>query len=113
MLCETDLVKVGVSLSDGAVALFDASDYMKYHTERDLRFSEYDESLAYKAIPGFLTVSSIRPVICPSVGDGESACYLCICVDQDGSEYHIYVNAVTGEQEAILLPDEIMTMDPF
>ena len=113
VLCETDLVKVGVSLSDGAVALFDASDYMRYHTERDLRFSEYDESLAYKAIPDFLTVSSIRPVICPSVGDGESACYLCKCVDQDGAEYHIYVNAVTGEQEAILLQDEIMTMDSF
>lgn len=113
VLCETDLVKVGVSLSDGSVVGFDASDYMQYHTERDLRFSEFDGSLAYNAIPEFLTLSSIRPVICPSVGDGESACYLCKCVDQDGAEYHIYVNAATGEQEAILLPDEIMTMDSF
>ena len=59
------------------------------------------------AVPAFLTVQSVRPVILNAIGTEERACYQYTCADEAGEPYQICVNAKTGEQEQILLPDEV------
>ena len=113
VLCYPDAITVGVSLSDASLVMFDASDYIMHHTDRDLTFAEKDPESVSEAVPAFLEIKSIRPVICQSIGEEERVCFLCKCADEGENEYHIFVNALTGEQELILLPDEILQTDSF
>lgn len=107
VLCSPDEIEVTVSLSDGAIRFYDASKYLMHQTKRDLNVFESGSERATAAIPTFLSIQSVRPVVLEGIGDNERYCWLFICRDSQDSEYRIYVNAETDEQEQILLPEEL------
>ena len=103
VLCYSDLVKVSVALDNGKVCGFEAKGYLTAHTRRDLPAAEVDEDTARAAVPEGLTVLAQQLALVPSDGKYETLCREFKCEAPDGRHYIIYVNAVTGEQEKILI----------
>ena len=107
VLCYPDEIKVTVSLSSGEITAYNAHSYLMHHTQRELNELFGGREKTDAAVPAFLTVQSVRPVILNAIGTEERACYQYTCADEAGDPYQICVNAKTGEQEQILLPDEV------
>ena len=107
VLCCPDQIAVTVSLLDGSVTGYHAGAYLDWHSERDLSIFNSSTISAQSAVPGFLTVQTTRPVILKGYGAEERFCCAVDCVSDDGGQYRILVNLKTGEQEQILLSEEM------
>lgn len=107
ILCYPDEITVTVSLANGEITAYNAREYLMHHAMRDVSALRGGTEKTDAAIPQFLTVQSVRPVVLPAIGTEERACNQYTCADETGANYQICVNAETGEQEQILLPDEM------
>ena len=103
VLCYSDLIKVSVALDNGKVCGFEARGYLTAHGERTLPAAEIGEEQARSAVPDGLTVLAQQLALVPSDGKYETLCREFKCEADDGRHYIIYVNAVTGAQEKILI----------
>ena len=103
VICYSDLVKVSVALDTGKVCGFEAKGYLTAHAQRELPAPEVSEDDARTAVPEGLTVLAQQLALVPSDGRYETLCREFKCEAPDGRHYIIYVNAVTGEQEKILI----------
>lgn len=112
VICYPDLVKVSVALDTGAVMNYDARGYLSCHQERDLPVPEIDAAGARERVSPALTIEDENMAVIPSPGGEERLCYEYVCRAQDDRRYIVYVNAVTGGQEKILilLEDESGTL---
>ena len=107
LICYPDSVDVMVSLSNGEVTAFDAQNYLMHHVRRDTAaFQDAADSLS-PAVPSFLEIVSVRKAILDGFGDTERYCCQVDCVDRQKQRYQLYINAQTGEQEEIRMPDEL------
>ena len=107
VFCCPDEIMVSVSLSTGDVLSFQASDFWLHHILRDVSAFKDGQKLAESAIPSFLQITTVKKAVVNVFGGSERACYVVDCVDESGATYRIVVNAQSGEQEKIFLPDEI------
>ena len=107
VLCYPDEISVTVSLTDGSVTGYNAEKYVQHHTQRDLTVFQTDEAAWKTGIPTSLHVVSVRPVILSGRAGQDLMCYAIDCADDAGASYRIFVNAESGEQEMIQLPDEL------
>ena len=102
VICYSDMIKVSVSLDDASVVGFNASSYLLNHKERT--FPE-GESLSYDTLskinPSFF-LKSVKKVFIPNEYGKESACIEALGTFKDDT-FLIYINAVTGKEEEILL----------
>ncbi len=103
VLLYPDLVKVKVALDDGSIIGFDAQGYIASHRERRIANEETDPKKAEENISSNLTVLSSSLCIIPTAGKNEIFCREFKCVAADGRHCLVYVNAVTGLEEKILL----------
>ena len=103
VLCYPDLVKVGIALDTGAVMSYDAKGYLSSHHERELPEITVSEEEAREKISPALTVRSHQLAVIPSAGGEERTCHEFLCRAKDGGSFLVYVNAVTGAQEKILI----------
>ena len=112
VICYPDMIKVSVAMDDGSLLRFDAREYLTCHTERELPAPAISEQQAAAQVPEGLTLEAERLAVIPTAGTGEIFCRELVCRTQDGQHYLIYINAVTGEQERILilLEDETGTL---
>ncbi len=101
--CYADLIKIGVALDTGTLQSYDASGYISSHCERTLPAVEVDEASARAALSPALTVEKSAQALIPTDGGGEKLCHEFLCASESGRRCLIYVNAVTGAQERILL----------
>ncbi len=101
--CYADLIKIGVALDTGTLQSYDASGYISSHCERTLPAVEVDEASARAALSPALTVEKSAQALIPTDGGGEKLCHEFLCASESGRHCLIYVNAVTGAQERILL----------
>ena len=99
----TDLIKVGVALDNGEIMSFDARGYITNHTPRKLGKPSLSEEDAEKRLSKGLTVFEDNLCVIPTGGLNERYCYEFYCVDGEGRQLLIYINADTGEEEQILL----------
>lgn len=99
----TDLIKVGVALDNGEIMSFDARGYITNHTRRNLAQPALSEEEAESRLSEGLTVFEENLCVIPSDGLNERYCYEFYCVDGEGRQLLIYLNADTGEEEQILL----------
>lgn len=99
----TDLIKVGVALDNGEIMSFDARGYITNHTRRNLAQPALSEEEAEGRLSEGLTVFEENLCVIPSDGLNERYCYEFYCVDGEGRQLLIYLNADTGEEEQILL----------
>ena len=103
VLCYTDLIKVSVALDTGSVTGFEALGYVMSHTVRELPAPEVSEVEAGKCVPDSLEILSHELCVIPTDGKYEVFCHEFKCQCADGRHYLVYVNAVTGQQERILI----------
>lgn len=100
--CYPDLIKVTVSLEDGSVLGFDAGNYMRNHTDRDIPDEAYAMDECQSLVGDDLTVVKSGSAVIPTYGKKETFCYEYICEDADENTYLIYIDTQTGKQADIL-----------
>lgn len=101
--CYADLVKIGVALDNGTLQSYDASGYIGSHCERDLPVVELDAQSAQSGLSPALTVEKSALALIPTPGGEEKLCHEFLCRTETDRRCLIYVNAVTGAEERILL----------
>ncbi len=110
--CYPDLIKVGVALDNGALISYDAQGYISSHTDRDIPEAAVTREQAQMKVSGGLRVEDYELAVIPSAGGEERLCHEFVCRTGEGEHYILYVNALTGDEEQILilLEDETGTL---
>ena len=103
VVCYPDLIKVKVALDDGSVVGFEAGGYVAHHARRELPEIAVDAETAKQHLAGDLTLLEEGMALVPSSGGHELLCHEFKCETEEGAHLIVYVNAVTGEQEKILI----------
>ena len=103
VLCYSDLVKVSVALDDGAVCGFETQGYLTAHCVRSLPEAAVSDAEAAALLPPELEVLAQQTALVPSDGQYETLCRELKCAGPGGRHYLFYINALTGEQEKILI----------
>ncbi len=99
-----DLIKVGISMSDGKPVSFEAEGYLVNHRQRDEFGGKITRQEAQKSISRFLTVLGSKKCFIPREDGTEAACYEFWCRSKEtGEEVLIYVNSSTGKEDDIML----------
>lgn len=102
-ICYTDLIKVSVALDNGNIVGFENQGYVMNHTVRTIPAAKIPEKEAQKKVSPYLTVLAHEMAVIPTSGMNEVFCHEFKCENQDGSHYIVYVNALTGAEEKILI----------
>lgn len=98
-----DTVKVSVSLEDGRILSFNASEYLKNHTDHapvDPAVSR--EEAERTAIPAGLTVESVGLSYYTAESGRTDLCWRFRCTTEEGETCLIYASAETGRQVEIV-----------
>lgn len=103
VLCYPDLVKVTVALDTGEVVGLETGGYTACHRIRELPAPAVDPETAAGRLSPALTVEGTRLALIPTPGKSEILCHEFKCSSADGRHVLVYVNALTGEEEKILL----------
>lgn len=103
VLCYSDLVKVGIAMDNGSLVSFEAKGYIMNHTEREIPEAQVNAEQAREQVTSDLEIIGEGLVVIPTDGNYELLCHEFKCRTQDDREYIIYVNAVSGNQEKILI----------
>lgn len=100
----SDLIKVGVSLSNGEILSLEAVGYLTNHIQRDISEIRINLDEAASALSKNTDLISSKPAVIPLRNGKEALCYEFLCRNrQSGEDVLIYINAQTGEEEDILL----------
>jgi len=104
VICYTDLVKVSIDMETGGILGFEAKGYLMGHYDRDIPEPGVTTEQARTKISDDLEIVSSALALIPTEGKHEVFCYefKCRSID-DEKNFIIYVNAVTGEQQKILI----------
>lgn len=103
VLCYPDLIKVSVAMDTGSVCGFEATGYVSSHHIREIPQTQVSRDTAAVKVSAGLSIKSEQLAIIPTAGGEEKLCYEFVCSADDEHNYIVYVNAVTGEQEKILI----------
>ena len=99
----TDLIKVSVALDNGEILGYDARGFLVNHNERKYSEKRISPLDAQKKLSPMLTVESRQLAVIPSEGSQERFCYEFKCKNEKGNHVLVYINAVTGKEEQILI----------
>ena len=103
VICYSDLVKVGIALDNGAVCRFESKGYLMAHHERELPAVTVSEEDARVNLSSDLELLEHELVLIPNSGEREVLCHEFKCKTPDDRHYIVYVDALTGQQEKILI----------
>lgn len=103
VICYADLIKVGVNLGNGEIHSFDASGYISCHTERAIPEAAFTPTEGKKKLYNGLEILGATAVFAPTEWKTENYCYEYICSASNGQHLLVYLNAVTGEEENVLI----------
>ena len=95
-----DLVKVQVSLRDGAVVGLEAANYLNNHVERTLPLPALSEADAFARLNPQLSPLAARLCLIPE-NDGEAFCYE-IRAARGEDTFLVYIDAMTGAVRQIM-----------
>lgn len=109
VICYTDLIKVGVAMDTGEVIEFDARGYISNHYERTVAEPAITKDEAIAKVSKSLKAQSARLAVIPSSGANEIFTYEVLCKGQSDENILVYINALTGEEEQILMLIETET----
>ncbi len=103
VICYTDLIKVGVSVTDGSIQLLEAGGYIWNHRERELPSPQSTISEAQQLISSGLKVKGCQTALIPTSGLNEVLCYEFSCTNKQEEEVLVYINTATLMEEEILI----------
>lgn len=95
-----DLVKVQVSMRDGAVIGLEPASYLMNHVARVIEIPKISEADALMRIGGSLTAQGARLCVIPE-NDAEYLCYEISATDGAGS-FLVYIDAMTGVERELM-----------
>lgn len=98
-----DLIKVSVALDSGKVVAADARGFLSNHCERELKEVKVTLEQAKKKLSSSLALKSTALAMIPCKDGKERLCYELHAADTKQQEALIYIDAVTGEEDNILL----------
>lgn len=102
-VCYADLIKVSVNLQSGEIHSFDATGYISCHTERKIPDNIISEEEGRKKLYSGLKIEDSSACFAPTEWNTENYCYEYVCTTQNGQRLLVYLNAVTGEEENVLI----------
>lgn len=97
-----DLIKLKVALDDGQVLGIETTGYLNNHAERDISKVKISKEKAREKLNKKLNIQSELLAVIPTEWKTEILCYEFKGKIQD-TEYLVYINAETGEEEEILI----------
>ena len=103
VICYPDLIKVAVALDCSDVVGFEAMGFITNHQPRNLPEVEITEDEARKVVSDELEILSHQLAVIPTDGEKEVLCHEYKCLAPDDRHFIVYVDAVTGEEEEILM----------
>ncbi|UOO38558.1 germination protein YpeB [Oscillospiraceae bacterium CM] len=106
VICYPDLIKVSVALDKGSIVGFESQGYVMNHHTRDIPAVKVTEAAAKAKVSPHLSVQTHELAIIPTSGKNEAFCHEFKCVNESGSRYIVYINAITGAEERILILQE-------
>jgi len=95
-----DLVKVQVSLKDGAVVGLEAAGYLMNHVPRAIGLPKLTAQDAMERVGSALTAESARLCVIPE-NDSEFLCYE-VAATQGADRFLIYIDAATGVERELM-----------
>ncbi len=108
-----DLIKVKIALDDGEILGMEATGYLNNHTQRDISQIKITKEQAKEKINKNLDIQKEDMAIIPTKWKTEILCYE-FKGKVDDTEYLVYINSETGEEEDILVitntPNGVLTM---
>lgn len=112
VLCYPDLIKVSVALDNGRIVGFECKGYLMNHTQHDFPGAQISAEAARAVVAPELAVLSYQLALIPTGGEYEVLTHEFKCQTEDGRHIIVYVNALTGQEEKILilLEDESGTL---
>lgn len=102
-ICYADLIKVSVNLQNGEIHSFDATGYITCHTKRDVPKKTITAEEGRKKLYEGLEISNVSACFAPTEWNTENYCYEYVCTTKEGQHLLVYLNAVTGEEENVLI----------
>ena len=99
----TDLIKVTVALDNGEILGFDARGYIVNHHERDLEKPKISGKEAREKVSTTLEIQDSKLALIPTQGLNEKLTYEFKCTDKEGKNILVYINAMNGKEEQILI----------
>ena len=103
VICYTDLVKVGVDMSNGDIVFFDARGYITNNKLREIISPPHTINEAQEVLDDQLNVKSSALALIPSSGGYEKLCYEFLCETKEKREILVYIGAETLIEEDIFL----------
>lgn len=108
-----DLIKLKIALDTGDVIGMEAKNYWTNHVKRDIAEAKITLEEARSKINKNLQINSTGMAIIPTNYKKELYCYE-FKGKLDGNDYLVYINAMTGQEEDILMiintPNGVLTM---
>ena len=101
-----DSIKLSVASDNGEIYSYDATDYVKNHSDREKSEAEVTVNIARAALPESLSIISEDLLICPTEGGNERLCYAFECEGINGEAVTAYVDASSGEQYKISIENQ-------
>jgi len=102
--CYPDLIKVGVSMSDGKIVSLDARNYLLCHYDRGLGGTAVTTvAKAEGKVSPLLHIKGSRTAVIPTPGGGEKLCVEFHCADDNSQEVLVYIDTKTLNEADILL----------
>lgn len=99
-----DLIKIGIAMDNGDVVSLEATNYIMNHVARELPVAAVKRSEARASLSPYLTPQDDgRPVLIPDDAEREILCYEFVCQSRTERTVLVYINALTGEEQEILL----------
>ena len=95
-----DLIKLQISMADGAVIGIEAGNYLRNHVERIIEIPALTEDDVRALISPNLDIENVRLCMIP-FGLSEKYCYEISASSADGT-YLIYIDAMTGAEAEIM-----------
>ncbi|MEE1056021.1 MAG: germination protein YpeB [Acutalibacteraceae bacterium] len=101
--CYGDLIKVGVSTTDGKIISYNAEGYIMNHTNRKFETDTLTMKDAQKSVSSFLNVVNNKKALIPMSNGKEILCYEFTCTGNNDENVLVYINAKNGLEEQIYI----------
>lgn len=103
IICYSDLIKVSVNLQSGEVSAFDATGYISCHEKRNVPTDIISKKEAKNKLYSELKVENVSTCFAPTEWGTENLCYEYVCRTENDQHLLVYVNAITGEEENVMI----------
>lgn len=98
-----DTIKMTVALDNGEIISYDSKGYVNTHQNREIPQSTWNQNDAQSILNKNIQVQSSGMSMIPTKGNDEILAHEFVGKNEDGNTVLVYVNALTGDEEHIIM----------